>query len=155
PREADGPQREPWRDLVWNQLKDLPPIIDTEQSIGDAEILLSPGIASSRRDWIRAHERHLLDAWDAEIGNIEKFLSAIPANPMWYCYLNAIPRVLASRSMARTTDLHFSFLDPGFSALAMFVVSVTNEIQQVLKLSTKEKIEREYRQYTDWVRYRI
>lgn len=82
-----------------------------------------------------------------------KFLSSVPANYVWAGYHESLSQALADRAFTKDPD--FVRLTPGYSADAMFLAAVAQEIHQVVKLSSKKKLEKERQQYRKYVRYRL
>ncbi len=93
--------------------------------------------------------------WKDNIQDIHKFLMAVPANDVWYCYLGSIARALADRRFGDSKLPTFTQYHPGYSALAMFVVGAPYQTAQIVKLTTKEKLEREQANYIEHVRHKI
>jgi hypothetical protein len=125
--------------------------------------------AISRRKWIESNSETLRQEWsitdeqkhtqhDSKWVGMEqciiKILEACPSNPKWHCYHNAAQRLLASRSL-RNPELEIR--KTGFSASNIFLLSNrdVDEMRQVLKFGDSGRIEKEYRGYRNFVRYKI
>jgi hypothetical protein len=135
-------------------------------------------ILRRRQLWIRANEQRLYEIWeDSKVATkIYDFLTNIPSNIVWHCYLSAIPRAIAERTIPANDDDELRSVFPavgdaasqnvnptfqvmqhgGRSALAMFVFSTaTNQFRQIIKLSDHERIGMEADNYRKYVRYQV
>lgn len=112
---------------------------------------------ASLLQWLRKEDT--IDLIEKEGGLAHKefhdFLEAVPSNAVWACYFASIARALSSRRIRNKEQIHFTRFQPGYSAVAMFIVDVTNEMRQIIKMASKEKLEREFRNYQEHVRYKI
>ena len=125
-------------------------------------------ILSERNQWIAENEVRLHKCW-GESGiarDIYEFLTYVPSNIVWHCYLNAIPRAIADRATTRLErggygggdGPHFMVMQHhgGRSALAMFVFSKgAQEFRQIIKLSDGKRIQHEAENYRKYVRYNV
>lgn len=81
------------------------------------------------------------------------FLEACTENFLWSSYIYSLGQALGDRINQKLPKFHF--MRPGYSASQMFMAIVENELKQVVKLSSKSKLEKERRKYLDFVRYRV
>lgn len=107
--------------------------------------------------WLRSQNTvELIDEnWSDNIQDIHKFLVAVPANDIWYCYLGSIARALSGRRFQVSKPPIFTQFHPGYSALAMFIVNAEFQTAQIAKLTTKDKLRLEETNYREFVRYKI
>jgi hypothetical protein len=113
-----------------------------------------------RTRWINEHESVLHTVWSESgvAGDIYEFLSNVPSNIVWHCYLSAVSRAIAFRT-GPTSVVKPSFTvmkHGGRSALAMFVFSsAPHEFRQIVKLSDRKRISQEEANYREYVRYSV
>jgi V8-like Glu-specific endopeptidase len=89
---------------------------------------------------------------DADRQTVE-FLEAVTENFAWSGFLSSLSQALGDRVNRKVPE--FRFMAGGYSAARMFTASLHGELRQVVKLSTKQKLERERNNYADQVRYRV
>lgn len=82
-----------------------------------------------------------------------RFLEACSENFLWANYKYSFGQALGDRIHREIPD--FYFMRPGYSASQMFMAVVENELKQVVKLSSKAKLDRERDRYLKFVRYRV
>ena len=88
------------------------------------------------------------------IRRLEKLMDACPANFVWASYTRSIARAMAERPLERDPGLT-RVNTKSFSAFDLLIASVSGELRQVIKLSSKPKLEQERRNYRHFVRYRL
>lgn len=84
---------------------------------------------------------------------LRDFFAACPSNMAWAGYLTSVATAIGERALEQMPDL--TPIAPGFSADAIFMASVKNELRQVVKFSTADKLLRERENYRRFVRYRL
>ncbi len=82
-----------------------------------------------------------------------ELLAAVPSNFTWESYRECLAGAFAER--AGRLDPEFSRMNPGFSADQILMAAFGSELSQVVKLSSAQKLTREYDRYQLHVRYRI
>lgn len=107
--------------------------------------------------WNNTDTRDLLnEKWGENAIDIHHFLTAVPPNDVWYCYLGSIGRALASRGFKPPDKVpEFKRFPTGYNALAMFVVDQEFEERQIAKLTEYRKLKKEQENYKKYVRYKI
>lgn len=155
---SDVPERSTLSRLTLDQRKKYiigPLKIITSITDEEAQTKVPEVVLQARIQWLMENQDALIRKWErsGKVDEIYDFLRQIPSNFMWHAYLSAIPRAIADRKFNKTPEL--SLFNPGFSALAMFVLSNQSEIQQIIKLSRMDKIRDERDRYRSNVRYKV
>jgi hypothetical protein len=150
---------------------------DTPLSGNDAGRIVFDTILRDRTKWIIENEARLHKSWNESgiAGDIYEFLTNVPSNIVWHCYLSAIPRAIADRTggaeeMLETDTARVPSAEVGDrsqptfkvmrhggrSALAMFVFSAgTQAFRQIIKLSDRQRVKDEAKNYRRFVRYNV
>ncbi len=81
------------------------------------------------------------------------FFEACPENFVWAGFFMSLGQALGDRVSDAIPN--FSFMTPGYSASSMFMATVKGELRQVVKLASKDKLEKERNNYSKYVRYCI
>ena len=103
---------------------------------------------------VRAIQGFIRDLPDADgLNEAVRFLEACSENFLWANYKYSFGQALGDRIHRDIPDFHF--MRPGYSASQMFMAVVENELKQVVKLSSKTKLDRERDRYLEFVRYRV
>lgn len=106
----------------------------------------------------------LLTNWRGIFSKVEvdetilSFFEGIPSNNVWHCYLSSVQQALQERKFHNIKDKtppSFELFSPGLSAMAMFILQNGDDIQQIIKISNKDKIDAERKKYIEQVRYKI
>ena len=98
-------------------------------------------------EWLRNHPTELVS------DRVIDFFEACPENFVWAGFFMSLGQALGDRVSTKIPS--FSFMTPGYSASSMFMATVQGELRQVVKLSSKEKLEKERNKYSKYVRYRL
>jgi hypothetical protein len=181
--EGGGLTQEDARKFIADELKEMPGKRDRDagDTLGEGPTsgIVFNSIMSARDKWVIENGARLHECWRDSLvaGDIYEFLTNVPSNIVWHCYLNAIPRALAERtgSVNELREVVGSYAHAGtlgqgvgsnpifqvmqhggLSALAMFVFSTgTQEFRQIIKLSDYQKIKDEAENYRNYVRYNV
>lgn len=130
---------------------------DTRNASVDVEAAPNVDIHSilrGRRNTFINNRKSLLQAYNRlGASKVLNFFKACPSNFVWAGYLEAIAQILGDR--ATHGEIRFKRIGPGFSADAILIASVADEMQQIVKMSSAQKLRREMRNYREFVRYRV